>query len=168
MFNKIRALIEPLRSVEAPSVHHPESNVLNHTCQVVLEAGRRCQDVVEPMAGRLILAAALHDVGKPVSIARDGTTHGHEGDSVKLIEPLFGPEHDVVWLVKNHLRIMNVDQMRESKRKALTEDSRFDTLRVLRECDVAGRKAEFIFDRKAEDAMWFIIELWANEYERNF
>lgn len=145
----LRQHIFALGAVETPSVHHPESNQLNHTQQVVLAAVGRLGDIPNHLHGEFLLAALTHDIGKAVAIQRNGTTHGHEADSIALLrvafenEPKYATFFDcgaVLFLVEQHLRIMHLDQMRPAKREALRNHPLFPVLTVLRECDLAGRK----------------------------
>lgn len=145
----LRDKVFALREVETPSVHHPESNQFSHTVQVVRQATAKLHEVPVGHRKDFLTAAVLHDVGKVVAVARNGTTHGHEADSVDMIQPFVN--EDVLWLVKNHLRIMHLDVMRKGKREALTTHPLFPVLRVLRECDLAGRKAEFELTQEVLD-----------------
>lgn len=158
----LRQHIFALRAIETPSVHHPESNQLNHTIQVTLAAVGRLGDIPGHLHREFLLAAVTHDIGKAVAVERNGTTHGHEADSVALLERAFESNsflrmafhsETVLFLVKQHLRVMHLDEMRPTKREALRGYPLFPVLTVLRECDLAGRKAititpvmQFVFE----------------------
>lgn len=67
--------------------HHPEGDVWTHTRLVVDQAAAlaRREGLNEEEHLRLMLAALLHDLGKPATTRREGlrvTAHGHEGAGV--------------------------------------------------------------------------------------
>lgn len=145
----LRQHIYALRAIETPSVHHPESNQLTHTIQVTLAALGRLGDIPGHLHRDFLLAALTHDIGKAVAVQRNGTTHGHEADSVALLEQAFAAStylrmafdaETVFFLVKQHIRIMHLNDMRPAKREALQNHPLFPVLTILRECDLAGRK----------------------------
>jgi hypothetical protein len=138
----LKEMIYALRGVESDSKYHPERDQFNHTMQVTFLSVGRLPEVEFGQGHFLVKAAALHDVGKKAAIARNGTTHGHESDSVELIHGQV--EEEVEWLIKNHIRIMLLDEMRKGKREALMNHPLFPVLKILRECDTGGRKPGFL------------------------
>lgn len=88
---------------------HPEGNVWVHTLRVIKNA-EGCEDNL------VRLAAAFHDIGKPLSFHRVKETgrissHGHEYVGANLFEDVIGPRlgldkqtiEDVAWLCSNHM-----------------------------------------------------------------
>lgn len=137
----LRHMIYDLQGVETDSPHHPERDQFSHTVQVTLCAVGKLP-LLSPFHGRILLKAAiLHDVGKATTIRERGNMHGHEKHSADMVRDQVEPE--VVWLIENHIRIIHMDEMRKSKQEALTTHPLFPILKLLRECDVGGRNANF-------------------------
>ena len=158
----LRERIEDLKGIEAPSVHHPESNQWFHTMQVTLHALDELRPETSPTteSATIIMAAALHDIGKAIVFPLQGDTKKHEGVSADLVRAAVGsnivrPENtaygmvwweDVIWLIENHLRIMwYLDgQMTHSKGRELSNHVLFKPLCQLRRFDIKGRDPNFL------------------------
>jgi tRNA nucleotidyltransferase (CCA-adding enzyme) len=83
--------LEALASCPQDPEWHPEGDVWTHTCMVVDEAGSRKSGFSHPEQVSLMLAALLHDVGKPlVTAVIDGRIRspGHESEGVPLAAAL--------------------------------------------------------------------------------
>lgn len=134
-----------LRGVEHDPEGHPEGDVYEHTARVMEYLADRTDDQV------LLLAAALHDVGKPAArkITRNGRIafFNHEKVGAKLAADVTRrlglPETDVervTWLVRRHMTPHRWDVMRESKKKAITASPWYADLLLLAEADDRSRK----------------------------
>jgi len=107
--------VEAMRGVEQPPEYHPEGDVYVHT-KKLLELMRRPTPV-------FALGALLHDVGKPptFSVQERIRFDGHVEVGARMAEDICrrlrlsnDEVHQIVDLVSNHLRFMNVPDMRES------------------------------------------------------
>lgn len=108
--------LEALAQCPQDPIHHPEGNVWIHTLLVVEQAAglARQHGVVAEERLILLLAALLHDIGKPATTRRDGqrvTAHGHERAGVEpaaqwLAQFCFGENIDLAVLdcVAHHMR----------------------------------------------------------------
>jgi tRNA nucleotidyltransferase (CCA-adding enzyme) len=135
--------------------YHPEDDLMEHTQQVVeLALLAQAEDTL--LSIELIFAAIFHDIGKTecwqVSKAdpEHRTFYGHDLKSKRMfieIDAKYGlsAKHNfdlekVAWLIGQHIRIMQFDQMRKFKQQELQEHPLFKELTVLRYCDEQGRK----------------------------
>ncbi|OQA24865.1 MAG: CCA-adding enzyme [Verrucomicrobia bacterium ADurb.Bin345] len=113
---------------------HPEGDVFTHTVQML-------DSMPSNPPVTLAYAVLLHDVGKPASAEtvrdEDGTArirfHGHAERGAEMTEEILRrlrmPSQlieDVVHCVCNHMRLMNVREMRESKLRRLVAAPTFD------------------------------------------
>ena len=132
--NSIKKIFQKLEQIKEDPQWHPESDALEHIKIVYNRA-------LESMDADIIMCALFHDLGK-VLAAKEKTggfysSHGHEKISSSLVNiPLykkfikdFGADpENVLWLVENHMRFHNIEEMRLSKRKILMEHPLFDKL----------------------------------------
>lgn len=93
IMNPLFELLENTRGITQKVENHPEGDVLTHSLQTLSHAFRESKDT------DLILASMLHDVGKKENILM------HAKIGAKWLEGIVGPK--TVWLVRNHLRIVN-------------------------------------------------------------
>ena len=108
--------------------HHPEGDCFQHTLRTL----EFVQD--EDMLTKM--SALLHDVGKPKIMCVGSTTyHGHERAGIqpgKAIMKRFGRpkvEQDAVaFVIKNHMKMHKLSEMKPSKRRALYDSSFFPVL----------------------------------------
>jgi poly(A) polymerase len=131
--------------VQGPDVH-PEGDVFTHTLLCV-------QELREPTL-ELALAALLHDTGKPrTAVMRDGrwTFYSHAEIGEKMAEDVCRrlrlsnyQAGRVTWLVRQHMRLMNAEEMREARLKRLFAESGFADLAELwrADCIASGGTAE--------------------------
>jgi poly(A) polymerase len=131
--------------VQGPDVH-PEGDVFVHTLLCV-------QELREPTF-ELALAALLHDTGKPrTAVMRDGrwTFYGHAEIGEKMAEDVCRrlrlsnyQAGRVTWLVRQHMRLVNAEEMREARLKRLFAESGFADLAELwrADCIASGGTAE--------------------------
>jgi poly(A) polymerase len=108
--------IEAMRGVEQSRDHHPEGDVFAHTLSCLAKVEQRHGEA-------LALAILLHDVAKPLTQARrpDGriTFHRHCDEGAELARAICRRlrrsrevGERVAWLVENHLRHLQVREMR--------------------------------------------------------
>lgn len=121
--------------------YHPEGDVLTHTLLVIGYL------IGEPL--ELILAGLFHDVGKPNthSVEDDVIRHKrHDKEGAEITEKILKRlrySNDiiekVVWLVKNHMKIWQVDKMKKSTFRKFASHKWFDDLVTLMEADNNAR-----------------------------
>ena len=120
-FQLYRMTLLPLEEVKQDPVRHPEGDALYHALQVFDHARRRM-----PYDEEFQLAALLHDVGMAID-PRDHVAAG--------LEALRGaiPKR-TAWLIRHHHA-----NLTDSLRRACPDPDWIDDLKLLRECDLAGR-----------------------------
>jgi tRNA nucleotidyltransferase/poly(A) polymerase len=129
--------VEGLKGVRQGPTVHPEGDVYVHTLLAVKE-------LREPTF-ELALGALLHDVGKrSTAMLRDGrwTFYGHEQVGEEAARGVCGRLHlstfqsrRVVWLVRQHMKMMYVAEMRESRLKRMMAEDGFEELAELWRAD---------------------------------
>lgn len=124
--------------------YHPEGNVLKHTILVVKNSLKR-NDI------DLAIAALLHDIGKDVTTKphpKRGTptAPGHEKESAKLakqyrkwIRTLGGNPVHIMYLIKQHMRIKDIDKMKLHKQEKLRNYPLYNKLTQLDQDDRNGK-----------------------------
>ena len=132
-------LVDCIGSPQSP-IHHPEGCVFTHT--KIVYKNTAGQDLSVRMA------ALLHDIGKPLTMAvNNGKIQhiGHEfvGEEMasKILQRLKVPGKlitEVCWIVKNHM-LHNFPQRRPSKQALLMENPLFEKLLLVHEADCMGR-----------------------------
>jgi poly(A) polymerase len=119
--------VAAMAGVEQPPEFHPEGDVFVHTCLMLTLA--------EAPHFVLALGILLHDVGKPPTfqVADRIRFNGHADVGAEMAEDIcrrlrVSREdcHRVVDLVKDHLRFMHVQEMRESTLKRFLRKDHFD------------------------------------------
>jgi poly(A) polymerase len=118
--------------------HHPEGNVAIHTALVMSHVSGH----------RLRWAALLHDVGKPAAHKfEDGRHkfHGHDDVGAEIAEKILSrlkfsndDVKSILFLVKNHMRIHQADQMKNATIRKLRAEEFFDDLVQLGVADCLG------------------------------
>ena len=112
---------------------HPEGDALEHTILVM--------ERVKKHGSLAVMAAMLHDIGKPVT--REGMTyHGHAKSGIEIAESImkrFGrPKIEVEaikFVVENHMKIKEIENMKASKRRKLYDSPHFDLLMLIARAD---------------------------------
>ena len=129
----------------SPTVH-PEGDVFVHTLL--------CVERLREPTFELALAALLHDVGKPrTAVLRDGrwTFYGHEKIGEQMAEDVCRrlrlstlQRRRILWLVRQHMHLVNAAEMREARLKRLFADEGFEELAELwrADCLASGGTAE--------------------------
>jgi poly(A) polymerase len=149
-------LPEALKLIDCPHnpLHHPEGDVFTHTIGLLVRLPKDCSLT-------LALAALLHDIGKPATLAfaeKDGlpTFHGHEDAGAPIAEKIMYRlkyPTDVVEIVVNHvaqhMRFRVAQEMSKSKLYRFLRQPNFQELLALHKLDaMAGtgnmRNAEFV------------------------
>ncbi len=137
-----------LKKTEQSPEHHPEGNVWNHTLLVVDEAAERKAE--SKNADVLMMAALLHDIGKPVTTRlRKGkyTAYGHDKEGAKLCRDFlkcFTADQaymkEVTGLVRYHMQILFV--VKDSPFadvQGMKENTDLNEIALLGLCDRLGR-----------------------------
>ncbi|MFP6664690.1 MAG: CCA tRNA nucleotidyltransferase [Deltaproteobacteria bacterium] len=138
--------IEAMHGVEQPVKHHPEGDVFVHT--------RRCIGGLRPEHDASVrLATLLHDVAKPPCFTRDETGrikfHGHCERGAEMARVICerlrcsnALRDKVVWLIANHLRHAEADQMRPATLKRFFAEEHFPALLELIRLDSLGGRGD--------------------------
>ena len=120
--------VRAMQGVEQPPEYHPEGDVYEHTVIMLnlMGTGRSVS---------LAWSVLLHDVGKPLTMTVGPDRirfHGHASKSAELSEAIMRrlrfPTADietVAHCIRNHMRIMDVQKMKESTLKRLLAASTF-------------------------------------------
>ena len=118
--------IAAMHGVQQPPEFHPEGDVFVHTCLMFELSQKRSEN--------LSLAILLHDVGKPptFTIKERIRFDGHADLGAKMAEEICRrlrisnqQIEEVVDLVKDHLRFIHVQEMRESTLKRFLRKTNF-------------------------------------------
>jgi poly(A) polymerase len=136
--------VEALRGVMQSPTHHPEGDVWEHTLRVL--------DAMRNPTATLALGALLHDVGKPATRRVDGdkiSFHGHpeRGRDIAAVflDRLRFPTRTrdiVLFLVEQHLRFLNVRQMKRATLRRFLLQDHFDELLELHRLDRTGSSGD--------------------------
>lgn len=118
----------------------PEGDLWDHALLVLDELGR-----AEPVSFELALAALLHDVGKPLTLARDGdrlSFHDHEVVGARIAGyvcrrwKLSRQESTrITWLVRKHMYLGQARRMRWAKLQRTLTEPGIEELLDLHEAD---------------------------------
>jgi len=150
--------VAELRKQEQPPQFHPEGDVLQHTIIML--------NLLPHADPRLAWAALLHDVGKPGAAFRAEDRlrfHGHAESGAAtaglVMDRLRFPgsfADDVVQMVGNHMRFMDVRNMRRSTLRRLAGAPLFDLELELHRADCLashGNLANYSFLLEFRNAM---------------
>jgi len=146
-FQVYESLLLPLEQVRESPKHHPEGDVLYHSLQV-FELAR---DEL-PHDEEFLLAALLHDVGKAID-RREHTAAGLEALDGFITER-------TAWLIEHHMEghLLLEGKLGARARRRLEASADFDELRLLAECDDAGRQRG-VEVPEVEEALDYLREL---------
>jgi poly(A) polymerase len=140
--------VEAMHGVEQPVKHHPEGDVFVHT--------RRCIAELRPEHDAGVrLATLLHDVAKPPCFTRDEDGrikfHGHCERGAEMAYGICerlrcsnALRDKVVWLIANHLRHTEADNMRPATLKRFFAEEHFPALLELVRLDSLGGRGDLI------------------------
>ena len=118
-----------MKGVQQPEEYHPEGDVFVHTLLLL----DQLRDAPVPLA----YAALLHDVGKPSTFTVSDRIRFNNHDKVgaEMARAICHRLHmsndetdEIVWLVAQHMRLANIPDMRESKRKRFMREPAFPSL----------------------------------------
>ncbi|WP_337176554.1 HD domain-containing protein [Paludisphaera sp.] len=151
-FAVYRLRLAPLEGVKQDPATHPEGDALYHSLQVFHLARE-----ARPYHEEFLLAALLHDVGKAM---------GTRDHAAAAVDSLRGAVTDrTLWLIARHMDLHpNVHKKLGAKQRREIEESEYaDDLRLLRECDDAGRVPGAVVE-SMEQALDYIKGLEGEEY----
>jgi poly(A) polymerase len=126
LLSQVLSEVAAMVGVPQPPQFHPEGDVFIHTCLMFEHSSQRSPS--------LALAILLHDVGKPLTfrvedrIRFDGHAEVGAEMAARICRRLRLPNDvtvDVVDLVRDHLRFINVREMRESTLKRFLRKENF-------------------------------------------
>jgi len=128
---------------------HPEGDALEHTILVM--------ERVKEHGPLAVMAAMLHDIGKPVT--REGMTyHGHAKAGVEIAESIMRrlgrPKIEVEavkFVVENHMKIKEIENMKVSKCRKLYDSPHFDLLMLIARADNADKHNDSMFEFIEQD-----------------
>ncbi len=129
-FQVYESLLLPLEKVQQPRKYHPEGDVLYHSLQVY----DRARDEL-PYDEEFLLAALLHDVGKGIDAA------DHVSAGLEALEGFITER--TRWLIEHHMEAHLLQEGRLGVRahRRLRANESYEELRLLADCDAAGRLA---------------------------
>jgi len=134
---------------------HPEGDVFEHTLLSVYK--------LKAPRWPLVLAALLHDVGKPLTAKRRPhiTFYGHERVGETLARGVCmrlkmsrREREAVAWLVRNHLRLLDAPKMRRGRLRQFLAEPLIDDLCELVRADAlasSGDLEPYEFVRRAQE-----------------
>ena len=127
---EIQDLFEKAKTVKQSANWHPEGDVYTHI-GIVFNRAKKTKDI------NFMMGAFFHDLGKV-----NGTTfippnkysaHGHEFGSLRLVEKYkdwiesLGANYEIVhFIVKFHMKVKLMHEMRPSKREALRAEKYYE------------------------------------------
>ncbi len=134
--------VEAMKSVPQPEEYHKEGDVFTHT-YLALKALPDKSDL------RLCWAVLLHDIGKPLTLIREKSRiifHNHAQKSAEIASNILKrlkfsrvDRESIVFLVENHMRIVQFEKMRPAKKFKLLTHPLIDDLIKLVEADQQGK-----------------------------
>ena len=129
--------ITAMKGVEQPAAFHPEGGVYVHTLLLLSKLDAGC-------SATLALGALLHDVGKPATQTFEDRIRFnlHHKVGARMAEQIMrrlrfsnAECERVTWLVDQHMRVADIPDMRESKRKRFVREDGFAELLALCKLD---------------------------------
>lgn len=131
----IQNLIISGKTIEERLDYHPEKYVYKHIEKVYNRA-------LSTNDENLICAAFFHDIGKTITYTKNGNSYGHDGISAKILDEVkdliieMGCDYDCVYnIVKEHMRINQLDNMRPAKAKELMDNKYFEYINRFKDMD---------------------------------
>ncbi len=156
--------------------HHQEGDVLTHVKELI-------KNLPPAASPELVWAGILHDIAKPatrVEREREGEIitqfFNHEvlgADLADKVTARLGLEEKsrgkISWLVRNHMRILALPQMREGKAKEFVQHPYFSDLLKLFRADLAASIArDEVWKKKSKELLRAVEEVvgrWADKEE---
>lgn len=141
---EIKAYLNRLKEAKQNSTWHPEGDSLVHTIIVVDRVRKHFENKKLDM--NLLLAALFHDLGKADTTKKNDkgewSAYGHEAVSTRLVEKhkdwiqMLGADFDeVLFIVKQHMRVKYLDKMKRSKVKELQGSPYYKNLELFTKFD---------------------------------
>jgi hypothetical protein len=129
-FQVYEMLLAPLEKIHENPDAHPEGDLLYHSLQVFELAREQL-----PYDEEFLLAALLHDVGKGLD------RQEHVLSAVETLEGFVTPR--TAWLIEHHVEALMLRNgtLGVRSRRRLEASENFEELKLLAECDEAGRQA---------------------------
>ncbi len=121
--------VSAMKGVQQPPEYHPEGDVFTHTLLML--------ELLEAPSPTLAWAVLLHDVGKPPTQSLDDRIrfNFHHKVGARMSEAICRRLNmpnamfdRIVWLVENHMRLADIPEMRESRRKRFVREAGFQEL----------------------------------------
>jgi poly(A) polymerase len=137
LLREILPEISAMKGVEQPPEFHPEGDVWTHTLMMI--------EGLDHPSPALAMGVLLHDVGKPVTfrIADRIRFDGHVEAGIRLGQNILSRLRfsnadceQILALIQNHMRFMDVGKMRESTLKRFIRLPKFDEHLALHRLDV--------------------------------
>ncbi len=131
--------VAALAGVEQPAEFHPEGDVFTHTLLML--------ENMQSPSPELAMAVLLHDVGKPPTLSRADRIrfNGHASLGAEMAEAIcrrlrFSNKQTarIADLVREHLRFMHIQEMRDNKRKRFFRKENFAEHLELHRLDCAA------------------------------
>lgn len=146
------SLLLPLENVMQSPKYHPEGDALYHSLQVFDLA---CDQL--PYDEEFLTAALLHDVGKGIDV------NDHVVAGVEALEGLVSDR--TMWLIEHHMEAhkLHARTIGARARKRLESHESYAELRLLGECDRAGRK-QGVETTDLEEALDYLRKLGAYQF----
>jgi hypothetical protein len=146
-FEAYHVLLLPLEQVRLSPKRHPEGDALYHSLQVFDLA----RDEL-PYDEEFLLAALLHDVGKAID------PQDHVAAGLEALGDYITPRS--AWLIENHslAHALADGSLGLRARRRLEESEHIDELRLLAQCDRAGRRTG-VEVPEIEEALGYVRDL---------
>lgn len=126
-----------LKEIKERDDYHPEPSVYHHLLKVFNRANN-----LSNRSTILTIAAIFHDIGKLETYSKNNNSFGHEYNSAKLFLELSCTSSlssinikNIVWLIENHMRMHQYDNMKKSKQDKLNSHECFYYLKLLAKMD---------------------------------
>ncbi len=128
---------EKMKGVKQPREFHREGDVWKHNLEII-------KNLPKDSSLTLIWAALLHDIGKPDTfrIAERIRFDGHVEKGAEIANKILSrlrfsnrEKDSIVWLIRNHLRIVNLPEMKLAKKRRYVMEPDFLELLALLEVD---------------------------------
>lgn len=149
--------LDALHGIYQRPDYHAEGDVWTHTLLVVDEAAKLRNNLPEELHLEFMLAALLHDVGKPATTDENGQAIGHEKAGVepakRFMARMTSQDFPLVWkAIECHLRPFQLEKEgKKSAYKRLHNKVRLDFIGYLSYADHKGRIT--MKDKKGENAL---------------
>lgn len=135
--------VHAMKGIEQPPEYHPEGDVFTHTLLLL-------EQLHEP-SPTLCWGTLLHDVGKPpTQTFEDRIRFNHHARvGAEMADQIARRLHmsnewrnQIVWLVDQHMRVADIPEMREARRKRFVRESGFPELLTLCRMDCVASHAD--------------------------